>query len=300
VPNRKRFVLVNGQAPPSPLVRGGNAVVLTVISLLVLIPFVSIVSTSLAPKDQVLGSGGFVLWPSSVDLSAYTAVLSGGVVTRALGISAFVTIVGTLLSLITSSLLAYALSRPGLRGRGPMLTFVLVTLFFAPGIIPSYLAVKQLGLIDNVWSLILPTLVSGFNVIVLRAFFMNLPQELFDSARMDGAGELTIFFRLVLPLSRAVLSVVGLFYAVGYWNAFFNALIYINDASRWPLPMIVRSYVINQAQLGQGDIGSAELSSAPVSVQMAMLVLSILPIVLVYPFLQKNFSKGVLTGAVKG
>ena len=296
----RRATLDNGQPAPNIAVRTGNGIAMLVISLMVVFPFVSIVATSIAPRSQVNSNGGLVLWPESVTLQAYVQVLQGGTVGRAMWISVFVTVVGTTISLAASAMLAYALSRPGLAGRGGILWVVLLTLFFAPGIIPSFLAVKQIGMIDSIWSLILPAALSGFNVIVLRAFFMGIPDELFDAAKIDGANEFRILTTIVLPLSRASLSVIGLFYAVGYWNAFFNALIYINDTSKWPLQMIVRSFVVEDSQFTSVDVQMIEQMAAPTSLAMAILVLSIIPILVVYPFLQKNFAKGMLTGAVKG
>jgi multiple sugar transport system permease protein/putative aldouronate transport system permease protein len=159
--------------------------------------------------------------------------------------------------------------------------------------------VKQTGLLDSLWSLIVPTMVSGFNVIVLRSFFQGVPQELTESATIDGAGEWAIFSRIVLPLSKAVLAVIGLFYAVGYWNTFFNALLYIDDAAKWPMQLVLRTYVVNDTAMGQADLGTEKMPPQA-SLQMAILVVSMVPILLVYPFLQKHFAKGVLTGAVKG
>jgi multiple sugar transport system permease protein/putative aldouronate transport system permease protein len=179
-----------------------------------------------------------------------------------------------------------------------MLMLLLGALLFTPGIIPSYLIVKQLGLLNSYWSLIVPSAVNAFNVIVMRAFFLELPVELIESARIDGAGDLTILRRIVLPLSKAVIAVIGLFYAVGYWNAFFNALLYINDNDKWPLQLVLRTYVVNNSQLG-GYAGTEAIPPQQ-SLQMAILVISVVPILLVYPFLQRHFTKGVLTGAVKG
>ena len=162
--------------------------------------------------------------------------------------------------------------------------------------------VKQFGLLDSLLALILPTAINGFNVIVLRAFFMGIPDSVIDSARIDGAGDFRIFWSIVLPLSRAVLAVVGLFYAVGYWNAFFNAMLYINDTAKWPLQLVLRTYVINNTEVSSGDLGGASADQLPPqeSIQMAILVVSLVPILIVYPFLQRHFTKGMLTGAVKG
>lgn len=290
---------VNGQAIPHPVMRVLKGIVLAVACALVLIPFLGIVSTSLASQADLNANGGFVLLPSEIDLTSYRAIFAGGLVTRAIAVSAFITIAGTAVSLLVSTLLAYALAQPKMTGRGLILGLVLLSLLFSPGMIPLYLTVRGVGLLDNLWSLILPVAVSGFNVVVLRAFFMGVPGELLDSARIDGAPELMIFRRIVLPLSKAVLAVIALFYAVGYWNAFFNALLYITDSSRWPLQLVLRTYVVNDTQIGAGDLNLDRLPSQA-SLQMAILVVSIVPILCVYPFLQRHFAKGVLTGAVKG
>lgn len=278
-----------------------KGIVLTIICAVVVLPFVGIVSTSLADRGQVVEAGGFVLWPTAPSLDSYQAIFAGGVVSRALSVSLFVTVVGTSLSLVSTVTLAYGLSRPGTFAHKPLLMIVLFSLLFGPGIIPSYLMVRGLGLIDSYWALILPTMINAFNVIVVRAFFMELPKELIESARIDGAGELSILMRIVLPLSKAVLAVVGLFYAVGFWNAFFNALLYINDSSKWPLQLVLRTYVVNNTSLGGDQLAvSGEALPPQQSLQMAILIISIIPILLVYPLLQRHFAKGVMIGAVKG
>jgi putative aldouronate transport system permease protein len=291
--------IVNGVPMPSWPMRAFKGLVLLVFCAAVIVPFVGVISTSVAPNQQINSSGGLVLLPDSINLNAYRSLFAGGVVTRALFVSVFVTVVGTLLSLTVSCLLAYALSRPGFTAGRPILLIVLFSMLFSPGIIPLYLVVKGAGLLDTIWAMIVPSMVSAFNVIVLRAFFSNLPNEITESARIDGAGELKTFGYIVLPLSKAVLSVIGLFYAVGYWNAFFGALLYLNDSKLWPLQLVLRTYVINDTQLGSAELGT-ELLPPQASIQMAILVISIVPILLVYPFLQRHFAKGVLTGAVKG
>jgi putative aldouronate transport system permease protein len=183
-----------------------------------------------------------------------------------------------------------------------MLLMVLFTLLFTPGIIPNYLMVKSLGLIDSYWSLILPMLINGFNVIVIRAFFLDLPQELLEAARIDGASDLRILIQVILPLSKAAIAVVGLFYAVAYWNSFFNAMLYLNDNAKWPLQLVLRTYVVNNATLGSEQLSSVGATVPPPqqSLQMAILVIAVTPILIVYPFIQRHFTKGVLIGAVKG
>ncbi|MGH3169673.1 MAG: carbohydrate ABC transporter permease [Trebonia sp.] len=289
-----------GTEAPSVLLRGVKGLVLTVCCAVVIIPFAGVISTSLATQKQVTDSGGFVVIPDQVTLAAYRAIFAGGVVTRAIGVSVFITVVGTAISLTCTAMLAYALSRPRSFAHKPLLLVVLFALLFTPGIIPSYLVVKDFGLLNSYWSLIVPTAVNAFNVIVLRAFFMNLPSAVIDSARIDGASEATILRRVVLPLSKAAMAVIGLFYAVGYWNAFFNALLYINDTSKWPLQLVLQTYVVNSSPLGTGQLTPGEVLPPQQSLQMAILVVSIVPILLVYPFLQRHFAKGVLTGAVKG
>ncbi len=296
---RRRGSLLNRPGTGESLLK---AVVLGVACLAVLIPFLGIVSTSLSSSDVLDQAGGFVLWPGGANLGAFRAVLSGGVVSAALLISIGVTVVGTAVSLLVTAMLAYGLSRPGSFGSRPALLLVLFSLLFSPGLIPMYLTVRGFGLIDTFASLIVPSLVAGFNVIVLRSFFVAIPAELLDSARIDGAGDWQIFWRIVAPLSKAVLAVIGLFYAVGYWNAFFNALLYLNDQSRWPLPLVLRTYVLNNTQLASNNlgVGSTETLPAQPALQMAMLLIAVVPILVVYPFLQRHFTKGVVTGAVKG
>ncbi|MET9556582.1 carbohydrate ABC transporter permease [Streptomyces sp. NPDC006645] len=299
---RKVYSAIPGETPGSLPWRTLKSLILLVCVIAVVLPFVAIIATSLADAEQVTKAGGYVLWPDDITFSSYQALLSGGLVSKAMFVSVGVTVVGTALSLISSIMLAYGLSRPGSFGHKPVLMLLLMSMLFAPGIIPSYLMVKQLGMINSYWSLILPTMINAFNVIVLRSFFMNLPKELIDAARIDGASELKILTKIVLPLSKASVAVIGLFYAVTYWNAFFNALLYINDAAKWPMQLVLRSYVVNNAAISGGQIDVA--AGAPVppaqSLQAAILVLSIVPIVIVYPFLQRHMNKGVMVGAVKG
>jgi multiple sugar transport system permease protein/putative aldouronate transport system permease protein len=285
---------------PSPLTRLLKAVLLTAACVLVVGPFLSVISTSLADQRQISAAGGFVLWPKSPNLDAYRAILSGGVVTRSLIISIAITAVGSFLSLTCTVMLAYTLSRPKSFAHKPVLMAVLFSMLFYPGIIPSYLMVQALGLINSYWSLILPVLVNAFNVIIVRAFFLELPADLVDSAKIDGAGEIQVLARIVVPLSKAVLAVIGLFYAVSYWNSFFTALLYLNDNSKWPLQLVLRTYVANGQTLGTDQLSMSNTPPPQQSLQMAILVIALVPILCVYPFLQRHFTKGLLIGAVKG
>jgi putative aldouronate transport system permease protein len=291
---------------PTAIGRLSKPVVLTLIALAVAFPLYVVVVTSLSSTEAVTRAGGLVVVPRELTVAAYVQLLSGGVVTRALFISVMITAVGTAFSLGITVLAAYGLSRPGSVFHRPLLFVVLLTFLFGPGIIPSYLLVNSLGLIDHYASLILPTAISAFNLIVMRSFFMGIPGELIDSARIDGAGEFAILRRIVLPLSKAVVAVVGLFYAVGYWNAFFNALLYINDNNKWPLQMVLRTYIVQQQPLPTGAGGIATgtglgMQPAPgLAIKMAIVVIAIVPVLLVYPFIQRHFTKGVIIGAVKG
>ncbi|MFD4026287.1 carbohydrate ABC transporter permease [Streptomyces sp. NPDC058576] len=285
---------------PTPAGSALKGSVLTAVVVLVVFPFVVVIATSLAGQAELTRNGGFVLWPEDPTLDAYRAVLSGGVVSRAVLVSAGVTLLGTAISLTATVLAAYGLSRKGSTLQRPLLLIVLLTFLFTPGIIPSYLVVKQLGMLDSYAALILPTAISAFNVVIVRGFFQSIPQELMDSARIDGAGEWRILGVIVLPLSKAVIAVVGLFYAVGYWNNFFSGLLYLSDSSKWPLQLVLRTYVLQGSPLAGLDGSGAEALPPQQSVQMAVLVIALVPILCVYPFLQRHFTKGVLTGAVKG
>ncbi|MEV4894474.1 carbohydrate ABC transporter permease [Nonomuraea sp. NPDC055795] len=282
--------------------KAGQAVkgaILLGVSLLVIYPFVGVIGTSLSAETDIAKAGGFVLLPSAPQLDAYRAIFEGGTVTRALLVSVLVTGIGTLASLAATIGMAYGLSRREVTGSRAILIVALFTMLFNPGIIAGFLTVQQLGLLNTFAALVLPSLVSAFNLVVLRSFFMNLPNELMESARMDGAGDLRILVRIVLPLSKAVIAVIALFYAVAYWNAFFNALLYLDDTEKWPLPMILRMFVLQGRTLE--SLGGAAEAPAPVqAIQMAVLVVAVVPILIVYPFLQRYFTKGVLTGAIKG
>ncbi|MET7524841.1 carbohydrate ABC transporter permease [Streptomyces sp. NPDC005248] len=287
------------EEPPTPLGSAAKAVVITVIVAVMTVPFLIVLSTSLASREEITAAGGYVLFPTEPTLQAYRTILSGGLVTRAVTVSVLITGVGTALSLLTTIALAYALSKRGVPGSKPVLLLVLFTLLFAPGMIPMYVLVRELGLLDSYWSLILPGLVNAFNLVVMRAFFMNIPDELYQAARIDGAGDWRILTRIVLPLSKGVIAVVGLFYAVTYWNAFFNAMLYLNDSGKWPVQLLLRTYVVQNKQMAADQLGVAHLPPQQ-SISMAVVMIALIPILLLYPFLQKYFTKGVLTGAIKG
>ncbi|MGW6526294.1 carbohydrate ABC transporter permease [Streptomyces sp. NPDC054962] len=282
---------------PRPATQAAKAVALAAVVLLVCVPFLVIVSTSLAAPREVVANGGWVLWPEHPTLEAYRDILDGGIVTHALAVSAGVTLVGTALSLLCTVTLAYALSRPGVFGGRPVLLLILFTFLFPPGMIPGFLLVKELDLLGSYGSLVLPVLVNVFNLVVLRGFFQGIPEELYEAARLDGAGDWRALWSIVLPLSKAALAVVGLFYAVAYWNSWFYASLYL-ESDQWPVQQVLRTYVVAGSGLTDTTTGEATVN-APQTIQMAVLVIATVPILLVYPFLQKYFTKGVLTGAVK-
>ncbi|SDR31942.1 carbohydrate ABC transporter permease [Thermostaphylospora chromogena] len=289
---------------PSLLGRTAKAVVLTLITGSILFPIYMVVLTSLSTQEAVTEAGGLVVVPNGLSLAAYKELFSGGVVTRSVLVSLGVTAVGTAISLTVTVLAAYGLSRPGSLLHRPLLFMVLLTFLFVPGMIPSYLVVSSLGLVDSYWALILPSAVWAFNLVVMRSFFMNIPREVIDSARMDGAGEFRILWRIVLPMSKGVTAVIGLFYAVGYWNAFFNAVLYINDNSKWPLQLVLRQYVLQGQSIYAGQSGVATVAGQALppslAIQMAIVVIALVPVLFVYPFVQRHFTKGVIIGAVKG
>jgi ABC-type glycerol-3-phosphate transport system permease component len=278
-----------------------KVIILGLILVGVIYPFVSVLSTSLASQQDVDEGGGMVFLPLHPSLNAYVSIFQGGVITRALLVSLGITLIGTLISLVITIGLAYGLSRPVIWGK-PLLMLALLSLLFQPGIIPSYLVVKQLGLLNSYASLILPVALNGFNLVVMRQFFLEIPRELIDSAKIDGASELRILMSVVLPLSGAVVAVIALLYAVFYWNAFFQALLYLSDNSMWPLQLVLRQYVIQGSPLPGVTAYSAPGGGPPPtqSIQMAVVVVATIPILLLYPFLQRYFTKGVLTGAIKG
>jgi ABC-type glycerol-3-phosphate transport system permease component len=278
-----------------------KATVLIALVIVMLFPFVYVTAVSLSSSRDVL-RGGLILFPQYPTLESYREILRGGIVQHSLMVSVGITLVGTAADMVMTVALAYGLSRTrDVPGSKFVLYLVLGSMLFGAGIIPNYLLVKSLHLLNTYASLIVPGLIAGFNLVVVRSFFMNIPQDLIDSARIDGAGNVQVLWRIILPLSKAVLAVVALFYGVAHWNAYFNALLYLNDASKWPVQLILMQYVLQGTPLaGVVQQTANQPPPPPQSIQMAVVVLATVPIILVYPFLQKYFTKGVLTGAIKG
>ena len=283
---------------PGAVTRIVKVLAIAIIVLLMLYPFAYVIFASLTPPGETLRFG---LVPSGWTLDAYRNVLSGRIIPRALMVSIGITAVGTVLSVAVTTMLAYGLTRTKeIPGSKAVLYVVLFTMLFGAGLIPNFILVKELGLLNSYWSLILPTLISAFNMLVVRNFFMQIPQELVDSARIDGASDLQVFLKIMLPLSKAVIAVIALFYAVGYWNNFFSALIYIQDTSKWPIQLVLNTYAVQGNPISQIENPNAAGSMTPQSIQMAIVVLATVPILCIYPFAQRFFTKGVLTGAIKG
>ncbi|MFF5575736.1 carbohydrate ABC transporter permease [Streptomyces luteogriseus] len=277
-----------------------KGVVLAFACFAILFPLWIVIVTSLSSKKTIDAAGGLVVIPKDITFIAYQELLGGGQVQRAALVSLGVTLVGTLFSMTVSVLCAYGLSRSGSLAHRWILMTLLATMFFGAGLIPTYLLVQALGLTDTYLALILPSAVSVFNILVLRAFFMNISQELTDSARIDGAGDFRILWQIVMPLSRAVIAVISLFYAVGYWSAWFNASIYLTDQDMMPLQNVMIQLVQKQERpVGLAtQINTGQISA--LSIQMAVMVMALLPVAVLSPFVQKHFKKGMLTGAVKG
>jgi putative aldouronate transport system permease protein len=285
---------------PSKAGLAGKGLALGLAAFAILFPLWIVIVTSLQSKKTIDAAGGLVVIPKGITFIAYKELLTGGQVQRAAMVSLGVTLIGTLFSMAVSVLCAYGLSRVGSTGHRWFLMLLLATMFFGAGLIPTYLLVQALGLTDSYLALILPSAVSVFNILVLRSFFMGISPELIDSARIDGAGDWRILWKIVMPLSRAVLAVISLFYAVGYWSAWFNASIYLTDQDMMPLQNVMIQLVQKQERpVGLAtQINTGQLS--PLAIQMAVMVMALLPVAILSPFVQRHFKKGMLTGAVKG
>lgn len=288
------------QERPKAATQGAKSGAIVVILLLILLPLYSIVLTSLSTQASINDAGGMVIWPHGLSLIAYQDVISGGVVGRALLISLAITAVGTAFSMAVTILAAYGMSRSGSFGHRAILWIMMITMFFNGGIIPLFLVVSALGGYDQYWALIAPSAVSVFNVIVMRSFFASTAQDLIDSAKIDGAGDWRILWQVVLPTSRAVTAVIALFYAVGYWNSWFNIMLFMpSDSAKWPLQMVLYDYLTQNSQMVSAAAGFQN-ATPTLALQMAVVTITIIPVLIVYPFVQKHFTKGVLLGAIKG
>ena len=261
-----------------------------------LFPLLYVVSVSLTPYSEVLKNGGFVVIPRDITFSAYHMFLSDSRIPQSYGVTIFITVVGTALNIVMTSLIAYPLSKRDLPCANQVTFFVLFTMLFNGGMIPTYLIVKQFGLINSIWSLIIPLAIKPYNVILMRTFFRALPDEMFDAAAIDGSGETRTLVQIVLPLSMPMLMTNTMFYGVMHWNTFMSAILYITDARLQPLQVVLRGILAGTEQMTE----AAEYEAPTETLKMAAVVLTALPIVIVYPFIQKHFTKGMLVGAIKG
>jgi len=278
-----------------------NVIFLVSFAAVTVIPFIYIIGTSFATQAEI-AQRSFFLIPRTFQLDSYKYILSSRTLPQAMWVSVWTTMLGTLVSMLLTMTFAYPLSKKYLVGRNPMLILITFTLVFSGGMIPTYLNVRNLGLLNSYWALILPGAIGTWSLIVVKNFFQALPLELEESAKIDGASDLTVFIKIVLPISTAVIATFSLFYAVGYWNAFRPALLYIpSRPEKWPLQLILRNIVM----LSAGRIDDANFDPGMIlppteSIRNAVIVFATVPILCVYPFLQKHFTKGVLIGAIKG
>ncbi|WP_460796455.1 carbohydrate ABC transporter permease [Microbacterium sp. GXF0217] len=275
-----------------------NAIVLIAFALICVLPFVNVLASSLATPGE-LATRPFILWPETFSLDAYRYILSTPTIFRALGVSAIVTIGGTFISLVLTAFMAYALSKKHLKGRRVINFMVLFTMLFAGGMIPTFIVVKSLGMIDSLWSLIIPVAINAFNFVIMRSFFQGIPESLEEAARIDGCSEFGVFWRIVLPLSLASIATIGLFYAVYYWNTYQSAILYINSSELWPMQVLLRQIVIVASGLNASE-SAVDIVPPAQSIRMAVIFVATLPMLLIYPFVQRFFVKGALVGSVKG
>lgn len=286
---------------PGAIFDGSNYLFLGLFGLAAVLPFIYVVAGSFA-SDAELTSRTVFLIPETFTIAAYRFIFSTDTILRSIGVSLYVTLVGTIVNLFFTVTMAYALSKRDLMGRTTVLNLIVFSMLFGGGLIPTYLVVRNLHLLDSYWALMLPGAISAFNLIIIKNFFQELPPELEEAAKIDGCTELGLLWKIILPLSMPVMATFTLFYAVGHWNDFFSALLYINDPSKWPLQVMLRQIVL-LSQAAAGDINSMDpnfVKPPDQSIKMAVIVVGTIPILLVYPFLQKHFAKGVLIGSVKG
>ncbi|WP_127579492.1 carbohydrate ABC transporter permease [Paenibacillus koleovorans] len=278
-----------------------NMFILLLLALSTTVPFLYIAAVSFSTNAEYI-SREFFLIPHKWVLDSYRLIFNSSQFVHALGVSVGITVVGSFVNLLFTTTMAYGLTRNAF-GQKAILFMVLFTIVFSAGMIPTYLIVKATGLLNSYWALIIPGAISTFNLIIIRQFFQNIPQELNESALMDGANEMQVFTRIALPLSKPALAAFGLFYAVGHWNAYFGAVLYLNDPAKWPVQVVLRQMVIQSQTLNtlnNEDAARLMYDVPEEQIGMAAILVATIPILLVYPFLQKHFAKGVMLGSVKG
>lgn len=276
--------------------------ILAILGLLILYPLVYIVSCSFS-SGSALTAGKVILWPVDISFEGYMAVFSNKNIGVGYKNTLFYTVVGTTVNVIMTMVCAYPLSRRDMPYRGIFMFLFTFTMFFSGGMIPTYMLISQLKLIDNRLVMILPGMIGVYNMILARTFMQSLPYELFEAAEMDGCSDTYYFVRMVLPLSKACMAVIALYYAVGHWNAYFNAFLYLNDRSKYPLSLFLREILVSNQMTESMDLDPELLERkqglADV-LKYSLIIVSTLPVLCVYPFAQKYFVKGVMIGSLKG
>ncbi|WP_046215608.1 carbohydrate ABC transporter permease [Paenibacillus wulumuqiensis] len=275
-----------------------NNTLLILIALACLLPFVNVIASSFASTQEVV-SKKFILFPTTFSLDAYRYILSTPTIFKGLGVSVGTTLVGTLVSMALTAFMAYGLSRTYLYGRNAINFIIVFSMLFSGGMIPTFLIVKGVGLIDSYWSLILPVAINAFNLIIMRNFFQALPDSLEESAKIDGCNDFGVFFKIMLPLALPSIATISLFYGVTYWNTYMNAILYLNDSNKWPIQVLLRQIVIVSSGM-QAEGSSVDVIPPAQTIKMAVIVVATVPMLIAYPFVQKHFTKGALLGAVKG
>ncbi|EMF0571047.1 carbohydrate ABC transporter permease [Enterococcus sp. H57] len=275
-----------------------NNTFLILLALICIVPFLNIIATSFASTQEVVAKK-FILFPTTFSLDAYRYILSTPTIFRALAVSIGVTGVGTIVSMCATSLMAYGLSRKYLFDRGFVNFLVVFSMLFSGGMIPTFLVVRSLGLVNSYWAMILPVAVNAMNMIIMRNFFQALPDSLEESAKMDGCTDFGVFFKIMLPLALPSIATISLFYAVTYWNTYMTAILYINDSSKWPIQILLRQIVIVSSGM-QAESSAVDVIPPAQTVKMAVIVIATVPMLIAYPFVQKYFVKGALVGSVKG
>lgn len=276
-----------------------NYIVLTIIALICLYPMWFVAMASFSNSSRLMAHSGFLLMPLGFNLQAYMKVFENPMILKGYVNTLFILVAGVALDLVMTSLAAYFFSRKGVMFKKPLMLFVLFTMFFSGGMIPFYLNLKDLHLINSRWGLIIPFMINTYNMIILRTSFESIPDSLTEAARIDGAGHITILFKIILPLSKAIMAVMVLYYGVSIWNAWFWASAILRDRELYPLQVILREILIsNDLQAMNGGAG-ADAEAIAQSIKYATIMVATVPILFVYPFLQKYFTKGVMIGAVK-
>ncbi|MGI5899498.1 MAG: carbohydrate ABC transporter permease [Christensenellales bacterium] len=278
-----------------------NIAFLCILCFVALYPVYFVLVASLSDSSLLLKHTGILMGPLGFSLEAYRSVMINPNIYTGYGNTLFIVLVGTSLNLAVTSGAAYALSRRSMTTRVPVMMGIIFTMMFSGGLIPLFLVVRDLGLYNSRWSLILPTLVNATNLTIMRTSFQEIPASLEESAKIDGANDLVVFSRIVLPLSKAVIAVICLYYGVAHWNSWFHASIFLRDRRLFPLQLILREILImndTTAMDSSGSVGDAEMIGE--SIKYATIIVSTLPILLLYPYLQKYFVKGIMIGAVKG